>query len=216
MLRDRVIIVVADTTKVRIFKQITTSATINPSSGWLLLILQRYEFSSKSQLKMIIRCIWNSCCWYYKGTNFQANHNNLKVRRTLSCVVADTTKVRIFKQITTNGEDGIFNRCCCWYYKGTNLRENIFTNHNYWHSTWWHLLLLLILQRYEFSSKSQPYDKGFLDDNCCCWYYKGTNFQANHNNMTLPVMVMSVVADTTKVRIFKQITTDEEEQGKER
>ena len=42
--------VVADTTKVRIFKQITTMKPENAHEGGLLLIPQRYEFSSKSQL----------------------------------------------------------------------------------------------------------------------------------------------------------------------
>ena len=44
-------IVVADTTKVRIFKQITTVPGLRQFAGVLLLILQRYEFSSKSQLR---------------------------------------------------------------------------------------------------------------------------------------------------------------------
>ena len=41
--------VVVDTTKVRIFKQITTKWQIYFFGYWLLLIPQRYEFSSKSQ-----------------------------------------------------------------------------------------------------------------------------------------------------------------------
>ena len=68
-------IVVADTTKVRIFKQITTHSFRHHRSVRLLLIPQRYEFSSKSQ-----------------PTSDTSNSNG---------VVADTTKVRIFKQITT-------------------------------------------------------------------------------------------------------------------
>ena len=67
--------VVVDTTKVRIFKQITTVQEESAKRVQLLLIPQRYEFSSKSQL----------------DDNF-----------TIQCsVVVDTTKVRIFKQITT-------------------------------------------------------------------------------------------------------------------
>ena len=118
--------VVADTTKVRIFKQITTKVLCVGYSRRLLLILQRYEFSSKSQ------------------------HLMIPIRKLI--VVADTTKVRIFKQITTaDGRHSTLN------------------------------LLLLILQRYEFSSKSQHYWSIFR--------------------------LRAVVADTTKVRIFKQITT---------
>ena len=119
-----------------------------------------------------------SCCWYHKGTNFQANHNNGQASYKDVLVVADTTKVRIFKQITT-----------------TTRRNSS------------DILLLLIPQRYEFSSKSQPGMRYVYDRNCCCWYHKGTNFQANHNKREVTVARSSVVADTTKVRIFKQITT---------
>ena len=42
-----------------------------------------------------------SCCCYHKGRNFQANHNTLSVRYGSMVVVVATTKVGIFKQITT-------------------------------------------------------------------------------------------------------------------
>ena len=119
----------------------------------LLLIPQRYEFSSKSQPDNRKYIPNAGCCWYHKGTNFQANHNVGYILGIIVGVVADTTKVRIFKQITT------YQVYAC---------------------SWW----------------------------CCCWYHKGTNFQANHNEMPLCPRLHSVVADTTKVRIFKQITTE--------
>ena len=144
----------------------------------LLLILQRYEFSSKSQHGIGENLLSQSCCWYYKGTNFQANHNTNTYQNYLDGVVADTTKVRIFKQITT---------WTCHFRSAP--------------------VLLLILQRYEFSSKSQPDYQSTLIEKSCCWYYKGTNFQANHNPRYILLLYGLVVADTTKVRIFKQITT---------
>ena len=55
-------VVVADTTKVRIFKQITTSDAKEPSLPELLLIPQRYEFSSKSQLRLKDARAYVSCC----------------------------------------------------------------------------------------------------------------------------------------------------------
>ena len=144
----------------------------------LLLIPQRYEFSSKSQPAFNALCQPFSCCWYHKGTNFQANHNRIVLLCIYIYVVADTTKVRIFKQITTN-------------------QGNVFDDN----------MLLLIPQRYEFSSKSQQMAIYSVDGNSCCWYHKGTNFQANHNTIWLSAFFKEVVADTTKVRIFKQITT---------
>ena len=144
--------VVADTTKVRIFKQITTAYFHLFGCVLLLLIPQRYEFSSKSQHPLIEHYQQLRCCWYHKGTNFQANHNTPSSPNIRYHVVADTTKVRIFKQITTD--------------KYAPTRE---------------IELLLIPQRYEFSSKSQHNTSVSLISVSCCWYHKGTNFQANHN-----------------------------------
>ena len=118
--------VVLDTTKVQIFKQITTTT---------------HYFG---------RCI---CCFrYHKGTDFQANHNLKECTLFLWDVVLDTTKVQIFKQITT-----------LW------IMEKNLTR--------------------------------------CFRYHKGTDFQANHNHHGRIDGASLVVLDTTKVQIFKQITT---------
>ena len=169
--------VVADTTKVRIFKQITTN--------------QR-DYDDEV-----------GCCWYHKGTNFQANHNKIVYIFDHQMVVADTTKVRIFKQITTAVLVLVLLSGCCWYHKGTNFQAN----HNALIAMTCVNSLLLIPQRYEFSSKSQRGISFTFCFRCCCWYHKGTNFQANHNILTEELSSSEVVADTTKVRIFKQITT---------
>ena len=118
------------------------------------------------------------CCCYHKGTNFQANHNYLLWLPYREHVVVATTKVRIFKQITTN-----LPADCC--------RRS----------------LLLLPQRYEFSSKSQQLRLKTHQSLCCCCYHKGTNFQANHNSGKTISFSTIVVVATTKVRIFKQITT---------
>ena len=44
----------------------------------------------------------------------------------------------------------------------------------------------------------------------CFRYHKGTDFQANHNMLLLIVGTLMVVLDTTKVQIFKQITTGDD------
>ena len=118
----------------------------------LLLLPQRYVFSSKSQLASLLSLFPLRCCCYHKGTYFQANHNDLAAWYSSRQVVVATTKVRIFKQITTD-----------WN-----------TNSNYDR-------LLLLPQRYVFSSKSQLYCVIYNDWVCCCCYHKGTYFQANHN-----------------------------------
>ena len=174
----RLMSVVVATTKVRIFKQITTKANNIIFRYMLLLLPQRYEFSSKSQQILVILLLMVSCCCYHKGTNFQANHNKFLKAVVIVPVVVATTKVRIFKQITTE------------ILRYFNLH-----------------MLLLLPQRYEFSSKSQPSTPMIEPSGRCCCYHKGTNFQANHNVHRISNGAKVVVVATTKVRIFKQITT---------
>ena len=122
--------------------------------------------------------IRSSCYCYHKGTYFQANHNLIKRWLNFCSVVIATTKVRIFKQITTDDS---------FIYKASRL--------------------LLLPQRYVFSSKSQLMLASFLGANRCYCYHKGTYFQANHNLCLILILLLLVVIATTKVRIFKQITT---------
>ena len=119
-------IVVCDTAKVRFFKQITTDVEGGAHAQRLFAILQKYDFSSKSQPER------------------QINNNTF--------VVCDTAKVRFFKQITTQ----------------THYVQKV-------------RVLFAILQKYDFSSKSQHMSSSFGN--------------------------LSVVCDTAKVRFFKQITT---------
>ena len=144
--------VVCDTAKVRFFKQITTldCLTINPNG--LFAILQKYDFSSKSQLVRKPRRVSQRCLRYCKSTIFQANHNKLNSLVRDGKVVCDTAKVRFFKQITT---------------QQAPLRQ--------------HQALFAILQKYDFSSKSQHGNRRAGRVVCCLRYCKSTIFQANHN-----------------------------------
>ena len=144
--------VVLDTTKVQIFKQITTYYWSALCLGVLFQIPQRYRFSSKSQQVLMTLIRYHSCFRYHKGTDFQANHNAVQRSETGCAVVLDTTKVQIFKQITTISV----------------LLEDVW-------------VLFQIPQRYRFSSKSQHVLVCLLFRNCCFRYHKGTDFQANHN-----------------------------------
>ena len=174
--------VVLDTTKVQIFKQITTEVIAFLGGVKLFQIPQRYRFSSKSQLRadydLIMGALFQipqryrfssksqrilgffisitSCFRYHKGTDFQANHN-VEYECFAPCyVVLDTTKVQIFKQITTKVL--IFN----------SVPQ-----------------LFQIPQRYRFSSKSQQNNQANRSKLCCFRYHKGTDFQANHNPLAL-------------------------------
>ena len=144
----------------------------------LFQIPQRYRFSSKSQQQAIVPLSRQCCFRYHKGTDFQANHNLLLTYISQSKVVLDTTKVQIFKQITTSA------------HMSKPLSK-----------------LFQIPQRYRFSSKSQPCFCSSYTAFCCFRYHKGTDFQANHNHVQCFNNTHQVVLDTTKVQIFKQITT---------
>ena len=64
------------------------------------------------------------CFRYHKGTDFQANHNSGKGNWKDAVVVLDTTKVQIFKQITTVYNKYFFKTSCFRYHKGTDFQAN--------------------------------------------------------------------------------------------
>ena len=143
----------------------------------LFAILQKYEFSSKSQHETLGMLSSVSCLRYCKSTSFQANHNKEIEDVGNFEVVCDTAKVRVFKQITTISPHNFFANGCLRYCKSTSFQAN--------HNAPLHLpfrrqvvcdtakvrvfkqittvgscvipniRLFAILQKYEFSSKSQ-------------------------------------------------------------
>ena len=116
--------VVVATAKVQIFKQITTAKNMKADGGTLLLLPQRYKFSSKSQRSDGRDTTPRRCCCYRKGTNFQANHNPRCTPPAGGVVVVATAKVQIFKQITTPCHLRVALGGCCCYRKGTNFQAN--------------------------------------------------------------------------------------------
>ena len=170
-------LVVCDTAKVRFFKQITTMANSTSHCTPLFAILQKYDFSSKSQPIERVNSKFLSCLRYCKSTIFQANHNKTKSSLSHHSVVCDTAKVRFFKQITTYIIKLSLGLCCLRYCKSTIFQAN----HNKLGVKFQEPKLFAILQKYDFSSKSQPVS------------YNGSQ--------------LTVVCDTAKVRFFKQITT---------
>ena len=91
----------------------------------LFAILQKYDFSSKSQPPCALLFCFVCCLRYCKSTIFQANHNQKYCVARQWTVVCDTAKVRFFKQITTS-------------LNGMSIWPSLFA----------------ILQKYDFSSKS--------------------------------------------------------------
>ena len=90
----------------------------------LFAILQKYDFSSKSQQSQTTILNNISCLRYCKSTIFQANHNPRRWRRSQRKVVCDTAKVRFFKQITTTSSTCLARACCLRYCKSTIFQAN--------------------------------------------------------------------------------------------
>ena len=222
-------IVVCDTAKVWFFKQITTALSHGFNNCWLFAILQKYDFSSKSQLKRYHLEYLERCLRYCKSTIFQANHNGRLRVYPLPHVVCDTAKVRFFKQITTTQALTIsvsrlfailqkydfssksqllpqpypFQIVVCDTAKVWFFKQITTALSHGFNNCW----LFAILQKYDFSSKSQlkRYHLEYLER--CLRYCKSTIFQANHNGRLRVYPLPHVVCDTAKVRFFKQITT---------
>ena len=170
-----------------------------------------------------------SCLRYCKSTIFQANHNVYEFFFVPYSVVCDTAKVRFFKQITTStnwlrfryrlfailqkydfssksqhlSQRHMFTARCLRYCKSTIFQANHNQNARRWKANW----LFAILQKYDFSSKSQHIQYTIIKKISCLRYCKSTIFQANHNSSLLTSSSVNVVCDTAKVRFFKQITT---------
>ena len=197
-------IVVCDTAKVRFFKQITTPRLRSTIAFVLFAILQKYDFSSKSQRRAAFTTRRTSCLRYCKSTIFQANHNQPQPYTSTTTVVCDTAKVRFFKQITTRGMHRIATRCCLRYCKSTIFQAN----HN-------SLQMLDTSKEVVCDTAKVRFFKQITTEliktkanKGCLRYCKSTIFQANHNAMVVLVSALTVVCDTAKVRFFKQITTE--------
>ena len=144
--------VVAYSTKIGNFKQITTAQIRSVNANALLLIAQRQEISSKSQQILTNVFMNNCCCLQHKDRKFQANHNTSSHLPSL-------------------------------------------------------IQLLLIAQRQEISSKSQLMGVVSAGQASCCLQHKDRKFQANHNMFQIVEHSWLVVAYSTKIGNFKQITT---------
>ena len=195
--------VVCDTANVRVFKQITTQLCRPPIQTTLFAILQMYEFSSKSQ--QILENIFQlkSCLRYCKCTSFQANHNKVQMNKYNKDVVCDTANVRVFKRITTcwavtSRVTGCLRYCKCTSFQANHNDPFVVkqgrgvvcdtANVRVFKQITTKMIKLItamslfaILQKYDFSSKSQRELARPTSRHSCLRYCKCTSFQANHN-----------------------------------
>ena len=172
-------IVVCDTAKVRFFKQITTGSRLHLPQLMLFAILQKYDFSSKSQRQGHPHYGAPGCLRYCKSTIFQANHNRIGSTSRCSPLFAILQK---YDFSSKSQQRTILNAAdvgCLRYCKSTIFQAN----HNRYGWRVWRDWLFAILQKYDFSSKSQQKQVAQQDKVSCLRYCKSTIFQANHNRI---------------------------------
>ena len=92
------------------------------NSQKLLLIQQRYNFESNSQLTVIVSELIIGCCLYSKDTISRAIHNYTVYGTKQLSVVAYTAKIQFREQFTTNERTIRQLICCCLYSKDTISR----------------------------------------------------------------------------------------------
>ena len=93
--------VVVATTKVGIFKQITTRRMQRTFAPAVVVATTKVGIFKQITTQRNVGIQKQRCCCYHKGRNFQANHNTKSTGYVEVTVVVATTKVGIFKQITT-------------------------------------------------------------------------------------------------------------------
>ena len=195
----------------------------------LFCIPQRYDFSSKSQLRKNSQFTRMCCFVYRKGTIFQANHNTNRQNANTNALFCIPQRYDFSSKSQLQNAEKTNEQSCFVYRKGTIFQANHNANVDLPASNVVVLytakvrffkqittiearclfasLLFCIPQRYDFSSKSQQMSISIKSERCCFVYRKGTIFQANHNQLHRGVWWWQVVLYTAKVRFFKQITT---------
>ena len=172
------------------------------------MILQRYTFGSKSQPSLSIQRMQESCLWYCKDIHLEANHNGI-------ANMGNSFALLMILQRYTFGSKSQQERCskpfhlrCLWYCKDIHLEAN----HNRILCKKYKSMLLMILQRYTFGSKSQR-NMGLPKVlQGCLWYCKDIHLEANHNTGIYIYMNKIVAYDIAKIYIWKQITTQNNKQ----
>ena len=167
------------------------------------MILQKYDFSSKSQLSVVPLQCSGRCLWYCKSTIFQANHNRVHFYISSVELFVILQKYDFSSKSQLIQHDLVFCKCCLWYCKSTIFQAN----HNEFTDKILHYTLFVILQKYDFSSKSQLQSEERSDAAVLFVILQKYDFSSKSQLIVLLLVLLVVVCDTAKVRFFKQITT---------
>ena len=101
---------VYDGSKMKNFKQFTTTRAWLAGSQQVFMMVQRWRISSNSQPRQGRKAGWTWCLWWFKDEEFQAIHNSKQASTGIRIGVYDGSKMKNFKQFTTLPQ---FRRKCC-------------------------------------------------------------------------------------------------------
>ena len=145
----------------------------------------------------------SSCSLWFKDTNLKANHNWVGTGCAESYAVLYGSKILIWKQITTQGQNVQLGMRCSLWFKDTNLKAN--------HNKPSHISIVCLAVLY--GSKILIWKQittlifmTILNLSCSLWF-KDTNLKANHNTILNYEIKFLAVLYGSKILIWKQITT---------
>ena len=111
------IIGVYDGSKMKNFKQFTTTWSTTASDALVFMMVQRWRISSNSQQGGEVRFVDPGCLWWFKDEEFQAIHNHMACPAHDSRGVYDGSKMKNFKQFTTMEKFAWRDKRCLWWFK---------------------------------------------------------------------------------------------------
>ena len=165
-------------TKLQIWKQFTTAARWWGQPQRMCIILQSYKFESNSQHSRPPAEVALGCVLSYKVTNLKAIHNIHAVYALLKEDVYYPTKLQIWKQFTTEPNNGRKHPEMCIILQSYKFESN---SQLLLVAKKVKLMMCIILQSYKFESNSQPRTTIMLMNHWCVLSYKVTNLKAIHN-----------------------------------
>ncbi len=167
------------------------------------MMVQRWRISSNSQQFGHADGHLAGCLWWFKDEEFQAIHNLVRQRQDTYPDVYDGSKMKNFKQFTTEPLSWDWMSRCLWWFKD----EEFQAIHNWadkeschWNDVYdgskmknfkqftttqiWYMVVAemsMMVQRWRISSNSQQNRLSKICMNGCLWWFKDEEFQAIHN-----------------------------------
>ena len=151
---------------------------------------------------------YENCSQWFKDTNLKANHNTNLPNVLHVRIVPNGSKILIWKQITTDETGKTALSDCSQWFKDTNLKAN----HNVIISCIATFCIVPNGSKILIWKQITTHWCYYCSYSNCSQWFKDTNLKANHNNTNLHKQSGTIVPNGSKILIWKQITTQKQEQ----